>query len=108
MIAFFLFMTGGCSAASEDSQESSPPVTLPAPAALESYALPDWTSAPPPDPIPTSSRTTERTEETTEEAAVDKTARIAFAGDTTQSDVFGEVTDAHGIALLRTSRRSFG
>lgn len=98
LIAFFLFMTGGCSAASEISGESSSSASLPAPAALESHALSDRTSAPPPDPIPTSSPTTEHTEETTEEAAEEKTVRIAFAGDTTQSDVFGEVTDAHGIA----------
>lgn len=102
-ITFFLFMTGGCSAASENPQTSSLSASLPAPAALESYTLPEWTSAPPPDPIPTSSQTAETTEAAEEiapeEIAEDgRTARIAFAGDTTQSDVFGEVTDTHGTA----------
>lgn len=95
-ISSFLFMTGGCSAATEAPRTSSPSASLPAPAALESGTLSEGTSVRPPEPIPTSSRTEETTGEAVEEE--DKTARIAFAGDTTQSDIFGEVTDTHGIA----------
>lgn len=90
-------MTGACAVGPAETGAfvSSPP--LPAPAALDSGSLSERTGVPPPAPIPTD-LTAAETSEPPEEPTEDKTAWIAFAGDTTQSDVFGDATGARGIA----------
>lgn len=98
-----LLPTAGCAKESASLSESAAP--LPTPAALGSFSVSEGTSPPIPTE-PTTPKTdlpetsvndkpSESAEETTETG---KTAVIAFAGDTTQSDIFGEATDARSPA----------
>ncbi|MCM1334208.1 MAG: CapA family protein [Bacteroides sp.] len=103
----FTFMTGGCTAEPIRS-ETTAAAPLPKPAALETSATAEGT---PPSPLPTeapvSSAGTSATAptassaeaaETTGSSDPGATAVIAFAGDTTQSDVFGEATAARNLS----------
>lgn len=106
LLALLLAAAGGCAAESTPTASSAP---LPTPATLESFTVFAGTSSPAPaeptepktDPpeISAESASAENVPvETDETAEMDRTAVIAFAGDTTQSDVFGETTDARSPA----------